>query len=52
MRNFITCTLPRYNENDQVKKNEMGRAYCTHEEKNAKQGFGGEIGRKETARKT
>jgi hypothetical protein len=30
MRNFITCTLSKYNYNDQVKKDEMGGACSTN----------------------
>jgi hypothetical protein len=35
MRNFITRTLRRYNQNDQVKEDEMGRACSVHGEKTA-----------------
>jgi hypothetical protein len=30
MRSFITCTLPKYNSNDQVMENEIGTACSTH----------------------
>jgi hypothetical protein len=30
MRSFITCTLHKYNSNDQVMENEIGTACSTH----------------------
>jgi hypothetical protein len=33
MRSFITCTLLKYNKNDQVKKGEMGGPCSTNGEK-------------------
>jgi hypothetical protein len=33
MRSFVTCTLRQYNQNGQVKKDEMGRPCMTNGEK-------------------
>jgi hypothetical protein len=33
MRSFVTCTLLTYNYNDQVKVDEMGRAYSMNGDK-------------------
>jgi hypothetical protein len=30
MRSYVTCTLRQYNQNDQLKEDEMGRACSTN----------------------
>jgi hypothetical protein len=52
MRSFMTCILRKYNYNDQIKEDEMGRACTTHGgEQECIQGFGEKARRKETTRK-
>jgi hypothetical protein len=53
MRSFIICTDPQISLADQIKENEVGGTRSTHVRRQKRvQGFGGETGRKETARKT
>jgi hypothetical protein len=47
----MICTLVKYNKNDKVKENEMGRSCSMNGEENL-WGFGGKARRKETTRKT
>jgi hypothetical protein len=53
MMSFITCTLPKYNLNDQVKEDELGRECGTNGgEEECIQDIGGKSRRKETIGKT
>jgi hypothetical protein len=53
MRSLITCTRRKYNENNEVKEDKIGKAYSMHGvEEECKQGSGENTRRKETTKKT